>query len=112
MTEPVAFEIRMAALREHFAVRARSQGAELRVLAGRLEVDARARAEIRRIAHSIAGAAAVFGMPAVSTEAAELEEAIADGAAQSAIASFSVSLADRLARLGSCAPAPAPLPPA
>lgn len=105
MTEPVPFEITMAALREHFTTRARSEGEELKLLAGTVVVDETALNRIRRIAHSLAGAAAIFGMPAVSTEAADLEEAIVDGAPENDIASQSTLLADRLTNLGSCQPA-------
>jgi len=85
MTEPVSFDIRMAALRESFAERARHDGEELRALAGRVTTDGAACAQIGIIAHKLAGGAAIFGMPTVSTQAAALEDAILAGAAQDEI---------------------------
>lgn len=102
MTEPMPFEIRMAALRDHFTTRARREGEELKQLAGLISADGSARNKIGRIAHGLAGAAAIFGMPLVSSEASELEDAIAAGAAESDIATQSVGLADMLATLGCC----------
>lgn len=90
----------MAALRENFTLRARREGAELRLLAERIGEDDLVRVEIRKIVHGLAGAAAIFGMPTVSSQAADLEEAIVSGAAQDDIALSSLSLADRLASLG------------
>jgi HPt (histidine-containing phosphotransfer) domain-containing protein len=89
----------MAALREHFAGRARREGEELRLLAGKISADDSACKKIKKIAHGLVGAAAIFGMPSVSTEAAGLEEAIDHGATAIDIASQSVLLAELLATL-------------
>ena len=100
MTEPVPFEVRMAALRQHFTCRAYREGEELALLADKLAEDCAARARISTIAHGLAGAGAIFGMPDVSSQAAELEEAILAGATQGAIASQSLALAEVLSTLG------------
>ena len=100
MIEPNPFEIRMAALRDHFTTRARREGEELKQLAGTVMADCTARKKIRAIAHGLAGAAAIFGMPCVSSQAADLEQAIADGAPEFEIASQSTILGERLVTLG------------
>ncbi|MGV8854229.1 MAG: Hpt domain-containing protein [Devosia sp.] len=99
MAEPLPFEIKMAALREHFTTRACRDGVDLRVFAGQIGSDAAARTSIDRIAHGLAGAAAVFGMPQVSQAAALLEEAVAAGAADADIIRQSLALSETLARL-------------
>lgn len=99
MTEPVPFEIRMAALRAHFTTRARREGDELKLLAGQIPADEAARAKIVHIAHGLAGAGAIFGMPQVSTQAAELEEAILSGATPDDVADQSLALATTLSSL-------------
>ena len=96
MTEPVSFDIRMAALRESFAVRARHDGEELRILASLVKTDGAASAQIGVIAHKLAGGAAIFGMPEVSTQAAALEDAILAGASQDDIIGKSLALVDLL----------------
>jgi len=100
MTEPIPFDIRMAALRAHFTTRARREGDELKELATRMDADDEARSRIGHIAHGLAGAGAIFGMPQVSTRAAELEEAILAGAAPCDVASRSLALACMLSKLG------------
>tara|TARA_R110002020_G_scaffold114101_8_gene262436 strand:- start:2598 stop:2915 length:318 start_codon:yes stop_codon:yes gene_type:complete len=100
MTEPVPFEVRMAALRAHFTTRARRDGDELKLLAEEIAADDAVRAKIVHIAHGLAGAGAIFGMPQVSTQAAELEEAILGGAETGEVASQSLALASTLSRLG------------
>jgi len=103
MTDPIPFEVRMAALRAHFTSRARREGDELKLLAQQMAADGAARHRIGRIAHGLAGAGAIFGMPQVSSQAAELEEAILAGAASGDVASQSLALASMLATLG-CQP--------
>ena len=99
MTEPVPFEIRMAALRQHFTCRAHREGEELALLADKIPDDSAALSRIGSIAHGLAGAGAIFGMPQVSSQAAELEEAILAGAKGCTIASQSLALAEMLAAL-------------
>lgn len=100
MTEPTSFEARMAALREHFTTRARREGVELQALAQQMDDDESALIRIGTIAHSLAGAGAIFGLPQVSSSAAALEDAIQSGAAKCAVASQSLALASLLTDLG------------
>jgi HPt (histidine-containing phosphotransfer) domain-containing protein len=100
MTEPIPFDVRMAALRAHFTTRARREGDELKQLAAQMTADDEARRRIGHIAHGLAGAGAIFGMPQVSSRAAELEEAILAGAAPGDVASQSLALACMLSKLG------------
>lgn len=65
-----AFDERMAALRARFIARAAADRAAL-AEAGQAGDDA----EIRRIAHGLAGAAGTFGFPEVSAAALRVEEA-------------------------------------
>lgn len=102
MADPLSFEDKMAALRAHFTERACRDGQELRAFATQLGSDDDARVQIDRIAHSLAGAAAIFGMPQVSNRAALLEAALAAGAADDDLISQSLCLANTLAELGSC----------
>ena len=99
MSEPIPFETKMAALRAHFTKRARHEGVQLRAFADQVGSDSDARNGIDKIAHGLAGAAAIFGMPHVSTAAARLEEAVASGAADADIVRQTLSLAESLTRL-------------
>lgn len=103
MSQPIPFEVRMAALRQHFTCRAYREGEELALLADQLAGDGAARTRIGTIAHGLAGAGAIFGMPDVSSQAAELEEAILAGATEGAIAVQSLALAQMLSALD-CGP--------
>ena len=100
MTEPTSFDARMAALRAHFTTRARREGLELKQLAQQMGEDDSALIRIGTIAHSLAGAGAIFGLPQVSNSAAALEDAIHAGAAKCAVASQSLALASLLSDLG------------
>ncbi|MFN3388742.1 MAG: Hpt domain-containing protein [Allosphingosinicella sp.] len=65
------FDARMAQLRARFLDRAAAERAQL--------VEAMAAddaAEIRRIAHSLSGAGGVFGFPAISASAQQVEETL------------------------------------
>lgn len=68
-----AFDERLAGLRARFVARAAQDGVRLRDVA-----DAGDLAEIRRIAHGLAGTAGTFGFPQISDAARAVEEAPGD----------------------------------
>ena len=75
------FEGRLAALRKRFLDRATTESKALEEIASELEAGARraqAREQIRRIAHSLSGAAGTFGFARISVCAGELEEFVSD----------------------------------
>ena len=72
---------RLGALRQRFRDRATTESEALENIATDLERGAsaaRLQAEIRRIAHSLAGAGGTFGFAGISARAAELEEFVSD----------------------------------
>lgn len=69
-----AFDDRLRALRERFVARSRSEGM---MLAKALAADDRA--ELQRIAHSLAGAGGLFGHPEISDAGQSLEDALDEG---------------------------------
>jgi len=75
------FEGRLAALRRRFLDRATTESEALEGIASELEAGgqpAQAQQQIRRIAHSLAGAGGSFGFATISSCAAELEEFVSD----------------------------------
>ena len=86
--DTAAIEARLMRLREQFAARAATHVAMLDALAGRI-ADGGAAAdheEVRRIAHSLAGAGGTFGFAVISKNAADLEDFIATGPDDAALA--------------------------
>jgi chemotaxis protein histidine kinase CheA len=75
------FEDRLAALRQRFRDRANAESRALETIVLELEAGIPGGArqgEIKRIAHSLAGAGGTFGFSAISACAAELEEFVSD----------------------------------
>ena len=75
------FENRLAALRQRFRDRASAESRALEIIVLELEAGmpgGTRQAEIKRIAHSLAGAGGTFGFSAISACAAELEEFVSD----------------------------------
>ena len=85
------FDTRMAELRVRFAARAAGQRAELEsaLAAGH-------RDELRRLAHSLAGSAGIFGFPQISADARALEEAVDEGATMDELRRLAALLLERL----------------
>jgi HPt (histidine-containing phosphotransfer) domain-containing protein len=75
------FEGRLATLRRRFLERATAESEALEELASDLDSGAQrahAQQQIRRIAHSLAGAGGTFGFTRISNCAVELEEFVSD----------------------------------
>ena len=75
------FEGQLAVLRRRFLDRATTESEALEELASDLESGAQralAQKQIRRIAHSLAGAGGTFGFARISNCAAELEEFVSE----------------------------------
>jgi chemotaxis protein histidine kinase CheA len=75
------YEDRLAALRKRFLDRATTESKTLEGIASELEAGAQrapAQQQIRRIAHSLAGAGGTFGFARISICAGELEEFVSD----------------------------------
>jgi HPt (histidine-containing phosphotransfer) domain-containing protein len=87
-TDTTTIEIRLARLREQFMVRVITHLATLDDLADRLDAAGTAadREESRWIAHSLAGAGGTFGFPVVSRHAGDLEDYLATGPENAALA--------------------------
>ena len=97
--DTAAIEARLMRLREQFAARAATHVAMLDALAGRL-ADSGApadREEVRRIAHSLAGAGGTFGFAVISKNAADLEDFIATDPDDAALAGH---IRDAVAAIG------------
>jgi HPt (histidine-containing phosphotransfer) domain-containing protein len=74
-------ESELVVLKECFRLRAQTQSRTLAALADELERGTpplQLQAEIRRLAHSLAGAGGTFGFGAISACAAELQEFVQD----------------------------------
>ncbi len=111
--DTAAIEARLLRLREQFAARAATHVAMLDALAGRLADEGAPadREEVRRIAHSLAGAGGTFGFAVISKSAAELEDFIAadpdDAALAARIRGTVAAIRDNLAADGLAAGEPA-----
>ena len=71
------FDVNLAKLRRRFCDRAIAQSLDLEEIVSRLQCGApvpQLRADIRRIAHSLAGAGGTFGFAELSANADELDE--------------------------------------
>jgi chemotaxis protein histidine kinase CheA len=80
---------RLAALTQRFRDRATTDSEALERIAADLELGVQAaplRGEIRRIAHSLSGAGAIFGFAGISGCAADLEAFVYDGPESSELA--------------------------
>lgn len=91
---------KLVQLRLLFIRRVQSDIENLRKLAGSLETSGAAhdREGIRKIAHSIAGAAGTFGFPEISSYAAVLEDRFGFGARDRDIAALARQTADDISR--------------
>jgi HPt (histidine-containing phosphotransfer) domain-containing protein len=72
-----SYEVQLAGLRRKFRDRAMAQSLDLEGIVSRLEdggAASRWETEIRRIAHSLAGAGGTFGFAELSAQANELDE--------------------------------------
>jgi HPt (histidine-containing phosphotransfer) domain-containing protein len=72
-----SYELQLDGLRRRFCDRAMAQSHELEEIVSKLEDGAAVRewgAEVRRIAHSLAGAGGTFGFSELSAHAGELDE--------------------------------------
>ncbi len=84
-------EQQMAALRQRFLVRCRSDRA------GLVAADASGdRAELKRLSHGLSGAGGIFGFPDVSRAASDLEKAVDANAGDPQLRGHLATLIERL----------------
>ncbi len=85
-------DVRMAALRERFRVRAATDGERIAAALSARDLDT-----VRTLAHGLSGSGGVFGYPQVSMDAQAVEEAIDAGAEAGEVKALCDRLLARLA---------------
>jgi chemotaxis protein histidine kinase CheA len=96
------FENQLEALRQRFRLRAVAESGRLETLVSDLEGagdEPAARTEVRRIAHSLSGAAGTFGYSQVGLLACELEDFASDGSPSPRLASACRALLSEINRI-------------